>query len=607
MKRTIPLLITAISGFILAVAPFIPAWQNAREEVAIWFDILASIAFVLGGGNLLRLHLQQISDQKPGWAYSGITLVSFTMMLVFGILKFGSPPEVATESYGESAVPFVLTDLPEFRIPGVIPHRADGVELPKSVRAQTREAEGEILFRGWMTRSQKEDLAGYVDVQAWRCDAEKLFKLAQPPAELAGRIRYSADQQRLFFSGVMSPANRQQLSGLFRSSPDVEERLNELEALATKKTSLAIRSIPATLSIPATGSIPVTVSGSELEVTGPMSPEDRETLVRVLSNPTMARPLNQEARQALLQELLDRGTVTGKQQTVFEQFYDADWKPEQLIAVINSAGIVSPQPKSPCDLLNELSAGVVDPTLTTPPPAPQLLNGAQEQAVRDYVNSPSMLPAELITQLQSAGTLTAAQAAASHRFFVQQPTQAEQWRSLCFRLLETGPLNSAQREFLLTPIRRQFEWQQDVGVLFMASQQVKYPWSGNYSAQGTPFWWLYEYVLQPLLTTTFALLAFYVASAAFRAFRAKNLEAILLLGTAFLILLGRTSAGAMLTNGLPEALAFLKMDNLMVYIMSIFNTAGNRAIMIGIALGTISTSLRVLLGVDRSYLGSSDK
>jgi hypothetical protein len=37
----------------------------------------------------------------------------------------------------------------------------------------------------------------------------------------------------------------------------------------------------------------------------------------------------------------------------------------------------------------------------------------------------------------------------------------------------------------------------------------------------------------------------------------------------------------------------------------VFNTAGNRAIMIGIALGIASVSLKILLGVDRSYIGSS--
>jgi hypothetical protein len=102
------------------------------------------------------------------------------------------------------------------------------------------------------------------------------------------------------------------------------------------------------------------------------------------------------------------------------------------------------------------------------------------------------------------------------------------------------------------------------------------------------------------------MLAFYVASAAFRAFRAKNFEAILLLGTAFIILLGRTYAGVWLTSGLPEWMDGLRLENLTVTIMKVFNTAGNRAIMIGIALGVAATSLKVLLGVDRSYLGGGE-
>jgi hypothetical protein len=132
-------------------------------------------------------------------------------------------------------------------------------------------------------------------------------------------------------------------------------------------------------------------------------------------------------------------------------------------------------------------------------------------------------------------------------------------------------------------------------------------WSGKYDEAGTPFWWLYEFAFRPLVATTFAMLAFYVASAAFRAFRAKNIEAALLLGTAFIVLLGRTFAGVWLTSFLdPEGpLSGLRIENLTVYIMNVFNTAGNRAIMIGIALGVASTSLKILLGVDRSYIGSS--
>jgi len=130
--------------------------------------------------------------------------------------------------------------------------------------------------------------------------------------------------------------------------------------------------------------------------------------------------------------------------------------------------------------------------------------------------------------------------------------------------------------------------------------------SGEYREIGGPFWWLYEYAFKPLTATMFAMLAFYVASAAFRAFRAKNIEAILLLGTAFIILLGRTFAGVYLTAWLPDSLNGLKIENLTIQIMTVFNTAGNRAIMIGIALGIASTSLKVLLGIDRSYLGSGE-
>lgn len=126
-------------------------------------------------------------------------------------------------------------------------------------------------------------------------------------------------------------------------------------------------------------------------------------------------------------------------------------------------------------------------------------------------------------------------------------------------------------------------------------------WAGDYLANGGALWWAYQYIYYPLAATMFALLAFYIASASFRAFRAKNTEAIILLGTAFIVLLGQSNFGNYLTNWAhPE----LQLGSVTAKIMSIFNLAGSRAIMIGIALGTVSLSIRIILGVDRSYLGS---
>ena len=141
-----------------------------------------------------------------------------------------------------------------------------------------------------------------------------------------------------------------------------------------------------------------------------------------------------------------------------------------------------------------------------------------------------------------------------------------------------------------------------IGV-YPSPQFPQFSWSGNYIQEGSSFWFLYQYVFYPLGATMFALLACFIASAAFRAFRAKNTEAIILLTTAFIVLVGRTYAGTALTGWLPEALQF---SNLTETIMNVFNLAGNRAITIGIGLGVVSLSLKILLGVDRSYLGTEE-
>ncbi|MCB5229185.1 MAG: hypothetical protein GX122_02695 [Candidatus Cloacimonetes bacterium] len=118
-----------------------------------------------------------------------------------------------------------------------------------------------------------------------------------------------------------------------------------------------------------------------------------------------------------------------------------------------------------------------------------------------------------------------------------------------------------------------------------------------------PFDYTYTHVFVPLSATLFSLLAFFIASAAYRAFIIRTLESNLLMIAAVIVILGRTGFGTMLTGWLPESYRFWHLPNLADYIMQYPNTAAQRAIMISAALGVIGSGLRIILGIERSYLG----
>ncbi len=121
----------------------------------------------------------------------------------------------------------------------------------------------------------------------------------------------------------------------------------------------------------------------------------------------------------------------------------------------------------------------------------------------------------------------------------------------------------------------------------------------------TPFLWMTRAFFTPLQAAMFSLLAFYIASAAFRAFRVRHLEAALLLAAAFLVMLGRTPLGEYAFAWIPGGERWLPA--LTDWIMAVPNAAAQRGILIGAALGAASLSLRVILGIERSYLGSKQE
>lgn len=111
---------------------------------------------------------------------------------------------------------------------------------------------------------------------------------------------------------------------------------------------------------------------------------------------------------------------------------------------------------------------------------------------------------------------------------------------------------------------------------------------------GSLFQWLFNNIQVPLDATMFSLLAFFIASAAYRTFRARNLEASVLLITAIVVMLGRVPLGQMIYDRMPE---------IYEWIMQYPAVAGKRGILFGAALGSIATSLRIILGIERSHIG----
>jgi hypothetical protein len=172
-------------------------------------------------------------------------------------------------------------------------------------------------------------------------------------------------------------------------------------------------------------------------------------------------------------------------------------------------------------------------------------------------------------------------------------------------------------------------------------------WGTHVTADGTLFKWIFTYMFAPLGATMFALLAFFVASASYRAFRIRNFEATLLLVAGIIIMIGRvplgssisswfimyllvliggvvinsvfknkqytaifvsvgiiivTSAGSSMGWPLDQPGIFY-LPHLQEWIYMNPNVAGTRSIMMGIGLGIFATSIRYILGIEKSYIG----
>lgn len=115
--------------------------------------------------------------------------------------------------------------------------------------------------------------------------------------------------------------------------------------------------------------------------------------------------------------------------------------------------------------------------------------------------------------------------------------------------------------------------------------------------KGGLYMWLFENMQMPMSATMFSLLAFYMASAAYKAFRARSPEATVLLVAAIVVMLAQVPLGVKIYKNLP---------GISQWILDVPNLASKRGILLGVGLGSVATSLKILLGIERSYLGGGD-
>lgn len=114
--------------------------------------------------------------------------------------------------------------------------------------------------------------------------------------------------------------------------------------------------------------------------------------------------------------------------------------------------------------------------------------------------------------------------------------------------------------------------------------------------------WGYRFLFNALSGTMFSVLAFYIVSTAYRAFRIKSLQAGVLFAAALVLMLGKVPLGQMMWDSVM-GWTQVGINEIVQWLMDVPVVAGKRGIMMGLAIGGIVTALKIVFGIERQYMG----
>ncbi|MCK4935485.1 MAG: hypothetical protein KAR84_01415 [Elusimicrobiales bacterium] len=114
--------------------------------------------------------------------------------------------------------------------------------------------------------------------------------------------------------------------------------------------------------------------------------------------------------------------------------------------------------------------------------------------------------------------------------------------------------------------------------------------------------WAYKSIFNTLQATMFSVLAFYIVSTAFRSFRIKSPQAFILFVAAALLILGKVPVGDLIWTTLLGWTG-IEISGIVEWIMSVPAVAARRGILIGVSIGAIIISMKIIFGIERQYMG----
>ena len=104
--------------------------------------------------------------------------------------------------------------------------------------------------------------------------------------------------------------------------------------------------------------------------------------------------------------------------------------------------------------------------------------------------------------------------------------------------------------------------------------------------------WVFNHIFTPLGATLYAITGFYIFSAAYRAFRARNLDAALMLIAGCFVILSNAPVGEVIWSGIPTIGSWFKFTG---------QVPGMRTFAMVGALGMLAYGFRALLGKERGF------